>query len=146
MRAMIIAFLLVLAAACSADNTATSQSQPVTTEAGTESRVAAVLMYADWCGSCKVLDPKLKAVQAKGDIKGLDYVVLDYTARDTAALFSAADAASVGPAIRTRFAEKVKTGLLVLVDLGTGEIISELNKTMSEAEIEAALKSSVQAA
>lgn len=139
-----------------ADNTAATASDasaadpaPVAadaTPAAASSKIKAVLMYADWCGSCKVLDPKLKAVQAKGTIEGVDYVVLDFTEKNADALFAAADAKGVGPTIRARFPEQVKTGLLLLVDTDSGEIVKEISKTMTEDEIEAALKESAAAA
>lgn len=106
-------------------------------------QVKAVLMYAEWCGSCKILDPKLKAVQAKGAIAGVDYVVLDFTDKNADALFAKADQKGVGPAIRARFADQVKTGLLLLVDVQSGRIVNEVSKAMTEEEIEAALKAAV---
>ena len=42
-------------------------------------KTKAVLIYADWCGSCKVLDPKLKKAKEIGPMPGLEFITLDYT-------------------------------------------------------------------
>lgn len=101
-----------------------------------DASVAAVLIYADWCGSCQVLDPKVTAVREAG-VDGARFVTLDYTDRDDAAFFAAADAAGVGPAIRQQLAQKVKTGQLLLVDLEDQLVTEVVTKGKSEAEIAA---------
>lgn len=141
-QALFVSLLLV---ACSqapqsaADPAASGSDPTAAASQNSQIKVAAILSYADWCASCKILDPKLDAVKASGPIDGLDYIVLDYTALDDSAYFDAADAAGVGPAMRARFSEKVKTGLLLVVDMSSGEIINEITKTMSETEIRTAL-------
>lgn len=130
----------VLLAACSGEPAAGTKavSAPAVTE---ETKLAAVLSYADWCTSCKILDPKLKAVQAGEPIEGVGYVTLDYTDRNKDAFFAAADAAGVGAAVRDFYAEEIKTGILLLINMETGDIVGDVRKTMSENEIRASLTS-----
>jgi thiol-disulfide isomerase/thioredoxin len=91
-------------------------------------KTKAVLIYADWCGSCKVLDPAVKKVQGMGPIPGAEFVTLDYTDKDDEAFFAAAEAAGVGPAIRSALDGKVKTGQLFLVDLDDQAVIQKITK------------------
>lgn len=103
-------------------------------------RMKAVLIYADWCGSCKILDPKVNALKSAGPISGTEFVRLDYTAKDTADFMAQADALGVGSAIRARFENGVKTGLLLLVDMDDQVVLSEVNKSMDMGEIQSAVK------
>lgn len=103
-------------------------------------RLAAVLIYADWCSSCKILDPKLQAAKAEGEIDGVSYHTLDYTARDEDALFAGADALGVGRAIREQLSGNVKTGILLLVDVDDRRIVGDLRKELSSEELRAAIE------
>jgi len=49
-----------------------------------DTKTKAVLVYADWCGSCKILDPAVKKAQSMGPMPGVEFVVLDYTDKDEA--------------------------------------------------------------
>ena len=78
---------LVLAACSQAEAPAkqtTETKTPITstTQAAISTKTKAVLVYADWCGSCKVLDPKLQTAKNMGKIPGLEYVTLDYTRKN----------------------------------------------------------------
>ena len=84
-----------------------------------DTQVLAVLSYASWCGSCKVLDPKIETVRAANDFEGVEFFALDYSARDEAAYF--ADAETLG------------------IDRSSGDVLSTVTKSMSEAEIVAAI-------
>ncbi|MEM0928621.1 MAG: thioredoxin domain-containing protein [Pseudomonadota bacterium] len=128
MPKIIAAFAILLVAACG--NPSTSQAPRA---------ITAALSYADWCSSCKMLDPKLAAVRQNHALEGITFVTLDYTERDSGAFFMAADNAGIGEAVSSHFAAEVKTGLLLLVDPATQEVVSVINKTMSETEILSAL-------
>ena len=112
-------------------DTATSEVQ--------EARLVAALSYADWCGSCKTLDPKVQEARASGDL-GAAFVTLDYTAKDSDAFFAAADAAGIGDAVRGKYSEAVKTGQLLLIDVDDAKIVKVITKEMSAADIAAAVK------
>ena len=105
-----------------------------------QSRVLAVITYADWCSSCKILDPKVAIVRARGDIEGVTYLVLDFSKKDAEATLAVADKAGVGPAVRGHFGNTILTGEVLLVDRAQNKIISVVKKTMTPDEIEAAIK------
>jgi len=108
-----------------------------------DTKTKAVLIYADWCGSCKVLDPKIKKIQAMGPVPGLDFVTLDYTAKDADAFYAQAEAAGIGTAIRAHMNGTIKTGQLVLIDLDDEKVVGKVTKTMNPADIVTALKDAV---
>ena len=138
--------LISVFAAMSALTACSQASAPDTSTATAQAtKTKAVLIYADWCGSCKILDPKVKAIQAKGPIAGLEFVTLDYTAKDDADFYKQAEAAGVGDAVKTYLGGKVKTGQLVLVDLDDEAVIGKVTKTSEPADILKALKDAVTA-
>ena len=97
------------------------------------------MSYADWCGSCKALDPKVKAVHASNQFTGVEFATIDYTSRDADAFFADAETLGVAAAMRATFPDKIKTGRLYLIDLDTGAVISSIDKSMDEAAISAAI-------
>ena len=136
---------LILAASAAAFITACGQAAAPASEraavtAPTEdTKVLAVMSYADWCGSCKALDPKVKAVQAANIFAGVEFATIDFTSRDADAFFADAETLGVADAMRTTFPDKVKTGRLYLVDLDSGEVVGTVDKSMDEAAIAAAI-------
>lgn len=134
-------------AACSnadAPQTSTSQSAPAPAakmaDKNMKVKTKAVLIYADWCGSCKVLDPNVKRAKALGDVPGLAHVKLDYTDKNEAGFYDAANAAGVGPALKAYFAGTIKTGQLVLVDMDDQKVIGKIDKTFGPAAMVNAMK------
>ena len=103
--------------------------------------IAAVRIHADWCPNCKALDPKVEAVmETLGDEYTVREVRLDYTARDKDALWAAADAANVRAPLEAYVGDKVKTGLLILINEDTGEVVGKATAKFTEAELAGALK------
>ena len=109
-------------------------------EQSTDVQLAAVLLYADWCGSCHILDPKVKAVRENEIFDNTKFVILDFTKRDAESFFAQADAAEIGAPVRAYLGDTVKTGLLLLVDLDEGKVVQTLTKELSEADIIAAIR------
>ena len=110
-----------------------------------DTKTKAVLIYADWCGSCKVLDPKVKKVQSMGTLPGLEFVTLDYTDKNAEAFYVQADAAGVGAAVKSYLDGTVKTGQLLLVDLDDQKVVGKVTKTLEPTEILTALKDAIKA-
>lgn len=113
----------------------------------TEAQTKAVLIYADWCGSCKILDPRIEAVKESGEFdKSVEFVKLDYTARDKDAFYKAAKEAGVKKAVYSAFEAKgVKTGLLFIVSADGTEILDTVTKKHSEKEIAEAISAAQKA-
>ena len=146
MKQLITSFLAITAlgiTACSqADAPPTQSSKTVN---AVETKTKAVLIYADWCGSCKILDPKIKDVQSSVKIPGLDFVTLDYSDKNSDSFYAQAEAAGVGDAIKTYLAGTIKTGQLLLVDMDDQKVLSKVTKTFEASDIETAMKEAVAA-
>ena len=110
-----------------------------------ETKTKAVLIYADWCGSCKVLDPKLKKVQSMGPMPGIEFVTLDYTAKNADDFYAQAEAAGVGKSVKNYLNGTIKTGQLLLVDIDDEKVVGKVTKTLEPNEIVTALKDALQA-
>lgn len=153
MRVLLAVSSVALLAACgqSAPTQAAAAPAPETVTADAsaipmdDAKVVAVLSYADWCGSCKALDPKIEAVRAAQIFDGVVFARIDYTDRDADAFFASADALGAKSAFEGEFATdtgdsfKIKTGKLYLISTETGNIIARVDKTMDEAAITAAI-------
>lgn len=122
------AFLLI-GAACSKQVASVVEAD---TEVAEGDRIAAVLSFAEWCPSCHLLDPMVEEVRASRDWDGVSFIRLDYTDRDKAAYFAAADAAGVGPAVRDWYAKKVITGQLLYVDVASQKVLAHAWKDLGE--------------
>jgi thiol-disulfide isomerase/thioredoxin len=106
-------------------------------------KTKAVLIYADWCGSCKVLDPKLKKAKEIGPMPGLEFITLDYTDKNSASFYAQAEAAGVGEAVEKYLNGTIKTGQLLLVDVDDKKVVGEVTKTFEPSEIISALKDAI---
>ncbi len=136
MRFVLTAAVLALVTACGQVTVPAAERAEVTAPAA-DTRVLAVMSYADWCGSCKALDPKVKAVQAANTFDGVEFAKIDYTSRSAEAFFADAETLGVADTMRATFGDKIKTGRLYLIDLDTGEVIATVDKSMDEAAIAA---------
>ena len=138
MRLILAATAAAVLTACGPAAVPASERAAVTTPAE-DTKVLAVLSYASWCGSCKALDPKVKAVQAANRFEGVEFATIDFTSRDVDAFYSDAETLGIGETMRGQFGDKIKTGRLYLINLEAGEIISTVDKSMDEAAITAAI-------
>ena len=105
-----------------------------------DAKLGAVLVYADWCGSCKVLDPKINEVKTNTKFDETFFLTLDYTDKNIDAFYAAAKAAGVADPVRTFLGDSVKTGQLLLIDMDDQSVVGVVKKDMSEAEISAAIR------
>ena len=142
-RTLILAALAAALAACSGAETPAAED--AASEAVAETRILALQTYADWCSSCKILDPKVAELRAEGLPGGVALTVLDYTDRELDAFYAQAEAAGGGDALRAHFAEDgVTTGILLLVNPDTQEVVSTIKKEMTVAEMQDAMASAVE--
>lgn len=134
---MIRAVLIVLFALPAFAVSALADEQAETVEAP---GVTATLIYADWCGGCKVLDPTVKAAEAAAGDRAVTFVTLDYTAKDKADFMAQAETAGVAEAIaaHTKDGKKIKTAQLLIIDAG-GQTSAVLKKSASADDILAAI-------
>ena len=103
--------------------------------AAAEPEVIGVLFYADWCGSCKVLDPAIQKARDKSDLDNDEvlFVRLDLTDATTR-YQSELMAQALG--IDGFYKENEgSTGFMVLVDADTKIVITRLTKQMDASEI-----------
>ena len=104
-----------------------------------EPEVVGVLMYADWCGLCKVLEPKLEAVKQEFQDQPILFTRFDLTDEYTISQ-SARYAALLG--LGDLFVEnRNDTGYMELVEWPSRRVLATLNSQMSPEEIRAALNS-----
>ena len=112
---------------------------PLVTSADTDSAekpiVYAVLMHADWCGSCKVLDPKITQARENNglDEKNVLFITLDLTNETTS--HQAAMMADVLEITELYESNAGKTGFMVLIDSKTGDPISRITKSLDAESI-----------
>jgi len=97
--------------------------------------VLAVMMYADWCGSCKSLDPKVSQARKKAELDTQDvlFVSLDLT-NDTTKAQASMMAAALGIS-DVYEANAGKTGFMLLLDAETGEKVARLTNKLEAKEI-----------
>jgi thiol:disulfide interchange protein len=104
-------------------------------DASSSAEIIAVLMYADWCGSCKILDPALEQAKTENNLMDQDvlFVRMDYsndaTTKQSEML---AQALGLGDIFE---ANDGKTGFIALVDAHEMQIISTLRKDSDAAAI-----------
>ena len=98
----------------------------------------AVIFHADWCGSCKALAPKVMAAKEKVKDKPVLFVILDLTNDATKAQAALlAKALGLGEIYA---AQGGKTGVMLIVDGKTGEVVETINRTHSTEAIVASLE------
>ncbi len=104
----------------------------------TKPKVVGLLFYADWCGSCKVLEPKLNEVKKEFSGQPILFTRVDLT-NDFTKEQSALLASQLG--LNAAYAENApKTGFMLLIDPATGRVLSKLTKTQNEDELRAEIK------
>lgn len=105
--------------------------------------VYAVLFYADWCGSCKALDPKVTQAReaAKLDTQDVLFVTLDLT-NDTTKHQAAMMAATLG--ISDVYEGNAgKTGFMLLLNAESGEKVAQLTNKMEATDIATRIQETV---
>lgn len=104
-------------------------------------KIIGLLMYADWCQSCKVLEPKLNKVKKDFEGKGIFFTRLDMT--DEFTIYQSSLYASwVG--FEEIFKENEgRTGYMLLIDPNSRKVLGKLVKTQTPDEIRAAIQAAL---
>ena len=105
----------------------------------------AISFHADWCGSCKILGPKVIKARGKSDLdnKNVLFVKLDLTdgtKRHQSGLM--ANALGIGEFYKQNAG---KTGFILLVNSSNGETVGKLTKDMDSNAIADKIESSIKA-
>src|SRR6266849_9686807 len=104
-------------------------------------KVLAVLFYADWCSSCKELEPKLNKVKRDFEGKPILFTRFDLTddfTNDQAARY----AALLG--LEKYYTDNAgKTGYMLLIDSQSKKVLGRINKQDSSEAMKATLTSAL---
>ena len=105
--------------------------------------VYGVLFYADWCGSCKALDPKINQAreESKLDTQDVLFVTLDLT--DDTTKYQAAMMASILGINDVYKNNAGKTGHMLLINAENGEKLSQLTNKLEVSEIATRIQDSI---
>ncbi len=118
-------------------------SSLMTQASETKPEVLGVLFYADWCGSCKVLDPAIEKARGKSDLdnESVLFVTLDLTDATTRHQ-SELLANSLG--LSELYAKNEgATGFMLLIDAETKEVVTRLTKKADANAITAEIKGAI---
>ncbi len=108
--------------------------------------VYGILFYADWCGSCKILDPAIQKARGQSDLDNEPVLFLRLDLTDATRRYQAglmANALGLGEFFDRNAGA---TGFLLLVDAESGEIIKRLTKTMDAKSITEEVRSAIEQA
>lgn len=104
--------------------------------AGDAPKLIVAKSHADWCGSCKVIEPNFVDLQNKFDGKPLLFLKLDFT-NQTTTNQTALLAGQLG--LDSSLTDQVKTGFIAVMD-SDGKILKKFTKTDSLSDMTAGLK------
>ncbi|MGF1669683.1 MAG: TlpA family protein disulfide reductase [Balneolaceae bacterium] len=127
------AFVLLFAFTTIASETASVDEQITS-----EPKVIAVTMHGDWCGKCKIMDPKLNSIKAEFKDTGILFTILDMT-NDFTKSQAGLQARVMG--IYDLFEQhEGRTGYTVIIDAETGKEIDRITHDLSEDEMRSKLR------
>jgi len=102
--------------------------------------IIAATFSSAWCSSCKILEPRLKAVVPTFADAPVKFVKLDFSLGQRGAVEKKANREGLGE-IYPQF--KGATGFTLLVDADTGEIVDSLTIRHSEKAMRAAIAQAI---
>lgn len=136
MKYLIQLFSLLILLLFAYQPTADAQSAA---QANSDLKIIGVKMYADWCGKCKQLDPKLSNVKPQFEGQPILFTQFDMT-NDFTTNQSKKLAGLLG--LSNLFQEhEGSTGYMVLLDANTHEVLKILKHNQSEKELKQEIES-----
>ncbi len=90
-------------------------------------KLLVVKNHADWCGSCKTIEPHFVGLQEKFGNKSVLFVTLDFTNKATS---SQANLMAARLGLDSSLTEKPKTGIITVMN-EKGEILEKFTKADS---------------
>ncbi len=102
-----------------------------------DAKIVAMLFYADWCSSCKVLDPKVETAKKAFADSSVKFAKIDLT-NDATRAESEKLAETLG-ATEAFYSYGSRTGFMLLVEKASGEVLSMITMSKTVEQIEEAL-------
>ncbi len=119
----------------------TSSGNNLETTIESETKIIALRLYADWCGKCRALDPKVNEIKTSFNASEVLFTRFDFTDEfNTAQTKVLANRMNLSQ-IFDKYAGS--TGTMLLIDAKSGEVLHEITHESSEEEIVAAIKSHI---
>lgn len=109
-----------------------------------ETRVIGLKFYADWCGNCKVVDPRLEAVKPEFASEPILFVRVDET-NDATKAHSARYANHLGLG-EVYQAQGGRTGYMLVLDADSKEVLGRITRNDSEDDIRKIFREALAAA
>ena len=106
-----------------------------------EPRLVAALFRSNWCGPCKVLEPRYEAMMADYAEAPLERVRFDSSFGRRGALARRARQEGVSAVYE---ATAGATGFVLLIDRDTGDVLARISMAYSDADIRGALDHALQ--
>ena len=134
---LVCSVLFAFAATGAGAQTPAASATPTAVPATATPKVIGLLFYADWCASCKVLEPKLAAI--KKDFAGQPVL---FTRADQTDDFAKEQSALLAAALglgEVYAAQGGKTGYMLLLDASSHRVLGKLTKLQEEAELKQAI-------
>lgn len=101
-------------------------------------KLIALTMHADWCGTCKVLNPKVDEIKKEFENKGVFFTKFDKT-DDFTTSQSVLYAQLLG--LTSIFEDhKEKTGYMLLINAETREVVGRITADKSKEEIKSTIR------
>ena len=123
---------------------------PFTSQSGEEDSldikpaVYGILMYADWCGTCKALDPKIAQARKEANLDQEDILFLRWDLTDELTSHQAEMMAAV-LGLGDLYNENAgKTGFMLLVDADSGEKLAQLTMKHEATDIAEKIQASIE--
>lgn len=113
---------------------ASAQASPPTVE---EPRLVAALFRSNWCGPCKILEPRYERVMQAYDTARVEQVRFDSSFGRHGALAQRASEEGIHAVYETA---RNATGFVLLIDRDTQDILARITVDYSEADIAGALE------